>query len=89
MPLVVVLELNNYYYVLVVYMNIISISCLNQEGFTFTFKNKSCSFFHDNMFYDNGKLINGLYKTRNVNYQNQGLINHLICLIFGIVDLVI
>ena len=61
LPMSLILELNNCYYVLQIFNNIISISCLDQEGLVFTFKNKSCSFSHANIFYGSNKLVNGLY----------------------------
>ena len=41
--------------------NIISISCLDLDGFTIITKNKSCPLYRANVFYGVGHLTNGLY----------------------------
>ena len=41
--------------------NIISVSCLDLDGFTSITKNKSCSLYRADVFYGAGHLTNGLY----------------------------
>ncbi|KAL1194887.1 Retrovirus-related Pol polyprotein from transposon TNT 1-94 [Cardamine amara subsp. amara] len=60
-PSGMVLELNNCYYVPAISRNIISISCLDLEGFHFSIKDKCCSFDRHDIFYGSGPLENGLY----------------------------
>ena len=40
---------------------IISVSCLDNDGFSFIIKNNNCSIFHKDMFYANAHLQDGLY----------------------------
>ncbi|KAG7572396.1 Integrase catalytic core [Arabidopsis suecica] len=61
LPSGMVLELKNCYYVPAINKNIISVSCLDMEGFNFSIKNKCCSFDRDDMFYGSAPLENGLY----------------------------
>ncbi|WZZ65001.1 hypothetical protein YC2023_076371 [Brassica napus] len=61
LPSGLVLELKNCYYVPAISRNIISIPCLDLEGFQFSIKNKCCSFDRNDIFYGSGPLENGLY----------------------------
>jgi hypothetical protein len=61
LPSGLILELNNCYYVPAISRNIISIPCLDEEGFQFAIKNKCCSFNLKNIYYGSGSLMNGLY----------------------------
>ena len=56
-----VLELENCYYVPSITRNIISISSLDSKGFSFQFKDNSCSFALNGMFYGSAQQENGLY----------------------------
>ena len=61
LPSGMILELNNCYYVPAISRNIISVSCLDMEGFHFIIKNNGCSFYLNEMFYGSSQLQNGLY----------------------------
>ena len=61
LPSGLVLELNNCYYVPAVSRNIISVSCLDLDGFHFIIKNNNFSIYHGDMFYGSAQLSNGLY----------------------------
>ena len=61
LPSGLVLELKNCYYVPAISRNIISIPCLDLEGFQFSIKNKCCSFDRNDIFYGNDPLENELY----------------------------
>ena len=61
LPSGMILELNNCYYVPAISRNIISISCLDMFGFEFKFKNSSCCFYLNDMYYGKSSLHNGLY----------------------------
>jgi len=61
LPSGMVLELNNCYHVPAISRNIISISCLDLDGFHFLIKDKCCSFDRGDIFYGSGPLENGLY----------------------------
>ena len=61
LPSGLVLELKNCYYVPAISRNIISIPCLDLEGFQFSIKNKCCSFDRNDIFYGSGPLENILY----------------------------
>ena len=61
LPLGLVLELDNCYYVLAMSRNIISISCLDLVGFSFFIKNNTCSIYYGDIFYGDAHLSNGLY----------------------------
>ena len=56
------LELNNYY---AISKNIILISCLDLNGFRFVIKNNNISISKEDVFYENGYLMNGLYILNN------------------------
>ena len=51
LPSELLLVLDNCYYVPIVCRNIISVSCLDNDGFSFIIKNNNCSIFHKDMFY--------------------------------------
>ena len=55
------LVLDNCYYVPTMCRNIISVSCLDNDGFAFIIKNNNCSIFHKDVFYANAYLQDGLY----------------------------
>src|SRR6266480_6595686 len=61
LPSGLVLNLNNCYFVPALSMNIISGSCLLQEGYSFKYENKGCSFYMSNIFYGHAPLVNGLF----------------------------
>ena len=61
LPSGLILMLENCYYVPSFTKNIILVSCLDTKGFVFMFKNKSCSFYLNNVFYSEGTSVNGLY----------------------------
>jgi hypothetical protein len=42
-------------------MNIISGSCLLQDGYSFKFENSGCSFYMNNIFYGHAPVVNGLF----------------------------
>ena len=53
--------LNNVYYVPSISKNIISVSCLDKDGYVFTISNSSLSISKDGIFYANAIVRNGLY----------------------------
>ncbi|KAI3729037.1 hypothetical protein L6452_17683 [Arctium lappa] len=55
------LELDDCYCVPYISRNLISVSCLDKKGFTFSIGNKCCSFSFGNIHYGDASLINGLY----------------------------
>ena len=61
LPSGLVLELNNCYLVPALSMNIISGSCLVQDGYSFKSKNNGCSIYMRDMFYGHAPLVNGLF----------------------------
>ena len=61
LPSGLLLVLDNCYYVPTMFMNIISVSCLDNDGFSFIIKNNNCSIFLKDMFYANAYLLDGLY----------------------------
>ena len=54
-------NLDNYFYVLALTKNIISISCLNKKGFHLTFCDNGCYIMLNDVFYAGGTLSNGIY----------------------------
>ena len=56
-----VLDLNNCYLVPALSMNIISGSCLMQDGYSFKSENNGCSIYMSNIFYGHAPLMNGLF----------------------------
>jgi hypothetical protein len=61
LPSLLVLELNNCHFVLALIKNIISASCLEDDGFEFVIKNKCCSIFMNGMYYERCLIVNRLY----------------------------
>ena len=61
LPSRLLLVLDNCYYVPTMCRNIISVSCLDNDGFSFIIMNNNCSIFHKDMFYANAYLQDGLY----------------------------
>lgn len=61
LPSGLLLLLNNCYYVPALSRNIISVSCLDNEGFTFLIKNKKCSIQYEDMLYCTADSYDGLY----------------------------
>ena len=56
-----VLDLNNYYLVPALSMNIISRSCLLRDGYSFKSENNGCSIYMNNIFYGHAPLKSGLF----------------------------
>ena len=56
-----VLNLNNCYLVPALSMNIISVSCLLRDGYSFKSENKDCSIYMNNIFYGHAPIVNGLF----------------------------
>jgi hypothetical protein len=61
LPSGLVLNLNKCYYVLALSMNIISGSCLLQDGYSFKSENNGCSIYMNNIFYGHAPTVNGLF----------------------------
>ena len=61
LPSGLIIELKDCYFVPAITRNIISVSCLDKEGFSFVIKDKSCSIYYNEMFYCRAQLFNGLY----------------------------
>ncbi|KAK1648791.1 hypothetical protein QYE76_066596, partial [Lolium multiflorum] len=61
LPSGLVLDLNNCYLVPALSMNIISRSCLMQDGYSFKSENNGCSIFMNNIFYGHAPEKNGLF----------------------------
>ena len=61
LPNGLIFKLKNCYYVRTVSRNIISISCLDVDGFHFIIKNNIFSIYNADIFYRNAHLSNGLY----------------------------
>jgi transposase InsO family protein len=61
LPSGLVLELKDCYFVPAISRNIISISCLDKNGFSFVIKDKRCSVYLNEMFYCDAHIFNGLY----------------------------
>ncbi|KAK1647380.1 hypothetical protein QYE76_065185 [Lolium multiflorum] len=61
LPSGLVLSLNNCYFVPALSMNIISGSCLMQDGYSFKSENNGCSIFMNNIFYGRAPEKNGLF----------------------------
>ena len=61
LPSGLVLDLNNFYLVPALSMNIISGSCLLRDGYSFKSENNSCSIYMGNIFYGQAPLMNGLF----------------------------
>jgi hypothetical protein len=61
LPSGLVLNLNKYYYVPALSMNIISGLCLLQDGYSFKSENNGCSIYINNIFYGHAPVVNGLF----------------------------
>ena len=61
LPSGLVLNLNNCYFVPALSMNIISGSCLLQDGYSFKSENNGFSFYLSNIFYGHAPVVNGLF----------------------------
>ena len=61
LPSGLVFHLNNCYYVPPMSRNIISVSCLDLDGFTFIIKNNVIKIHQEDILYANALLSNGLY----------------------------
>jgi hypothetical protein len=62
LPLGLVLELNNCYYIPSLCKNMISSSCLEEvDGYEIIIKNKCCLIYYNGIFYAHYPLVNGLY----------------------------
>jgi hypothetical protein len=61
LPSGLVLNLNKCYYVPALSMNIISGSCLLQDGYSFKSENNGCSIYMNNIFYGHAPVVNGLF----------------------------
>jgi hypothetical protein len=62
LPSRLLLELNNYYYILALCKNIISSSCLEEVyGYEIIVKNKHCSIYYNGILYGQCPLVNELY----------------------------
>ena len=66
---------DNCYYVPTICRNIISVSCLDNDGFSFIIKNNNCSIFHTDMFYANAYLQDGLYVMNLQKFNNSHVYN--------------
>ena len=61
LPTGLILILNNCYYVPAMSSNIISVSCLDKDGFRFIIENNTISIYCRDIFYGIAHLMNGLY----------------------------
>ena len=61
LPMRLVLELSNCYYVSNITKNIISVSCLVMDGYSFQIRNKSIFIFRNEMFFGSAELFNRIY----------------------------
>ena len=61
LPSRLVLDLNNCYLVPALSINIISGSCLVQDGYSFKSENNGCSIYMSNIFYGHAPLKSGLF----------------------------
>jgi Zinc knuckle len=61
LPSGLVLELNIIYYVHFISRNIISVSCMDKDGFVFSIKDRCLSFYRDGLFYGHSQIMNGIY----------------------------
>jgi GAG-pre-integrase domain len=56
-----IIELVNVYFVPSIFRNIISISCLEMNGFSFIIKDNVCSIYKNELYYGTSFMMNGLY----------------------------
>ena len=61
LPSGLVLDLNNWYLVPALSMNIISGSCLTRDGYSFKSDNNGCSIYMCDIFYGHAPLMRGLF----------------------------
>ena len=61
LPSGLILNLEDYYYVLVLTKNIVSLFALIRKGFHLTLSDNCCSIMLNNVLYANGTLNNGIY----------------------------
>ena len=61
LPSGLVMELENVYFVPNIFRNIISISCLEMNGFSFVIKDNGCSIYKDELYYGSSFMMNDLY----------------------------
>jgi hypothetical protein len=61
LPSGLVLELSSVYFVPSISKNIISVSCMDMDDFTFSIKDQYFSFYRDDIFYGSSQVMNDLY----------------------------
>jgi GAG-pre-integrase domain len=61
LPSGLIMELENIYIVPNIFRNIISISCLEMNDFSFVIKDNDCSIYKDELYYGSSFIMNGLY----------------------------
>jgi hypothetical protein len=61
LPSRLIMELENIYFVPSIFINIISISCQEMNGFSFVIKDNSCSIYKYELYYGSSFMMNGLY----------------------------
>jgi hypothetical protein len=61
LPSGLVLNLNKCYYMPALSMNIISGSCLLQDGYSLKSENNGCSIYMNNILYGHAPFVNGLF----------------------------
>lgn len=60
LPFRLVVELYNFYHVPAISINIISISCFDNTGYSFMIKNERCFIYLNDIFYDSAHMSFGL-----------------------------
>jgi hypothetical protein len=55
------MEFKNVYFVSSISKNIISMSCLEMNGFSFVIKDNGCSIYKDELYYGSSFMMNSLY----------------------------
>jgi hypothetical protein len=61
LPSRLIMELKNVYFVSSISKNIISMSCLEMNGFSFVIKDNGCSIYKDELYYGSSFMMNSLY----------------------------
>jgi hypothetical protein len=61
LPSGLILEFSSVYFIFSISRNIIFVSCMDMDGFTFSIKDQCFSFYRDSIFYGNSQIVNGLY----------------------------
>jgi GAG-pre-integrase domain len=61
LPSGLIMKLENVYFISSISRNIISISCLDMNGFSFVIKDNGCSIYKDELYYGSSFMMNGLY----------------------------